>query len=165
MPRIILKYGFRFPKALSMGLEAVKTFHLSLKYEKKIITNILALSLDWDKPHKKRIKISDEIFQDAVRKIGHEEALHFFKLGYKIFSAIKDPDIIKVTLNILKDIENAMKKSHMDYSPHLKAIEYGKNVLYESIVSFAELRHEELDIITEIVKMVEKKHLESIYSS
>ncbi len=165
LPRIVLRYGTRFPIALRIGLNSVMAFNHAMKLENKMVEYIAgiygsrkeevtpSLILDWNDYH------------EAYVKVPYAEGVHMIKLARWIMKAGASSDIMNTAWNIMDEVEKSLVKKDESrrsagaepaHEQDVVAIEYGKKALDNIKSTFSDyergvmLRMIEISFATEI---------------
>ncbi len=162
MPRIMWHIGRRFPQALSVGLDSNQAFYLSLVLERDIIDRIVQ---KYGQENRKNFQVSLQDFKWSYRQNPYSQAHKLYKVGTKIFSTVQDIELIKITREILFLVKEQMEKNTERYGEHILAIDYGQEVLEKTVQIFKGFSKEEIEKLLRIVKILEKKYMNSIFAN
>lgn len=163
MPRIIWHIGSRFPQALSVGLQSNQAFHLSLVLERGIVDRVIE-HYGWTEKDQDSAHLTLADVKWAYAQNDYKQAHKLYELGISIFASIKDFELLQITQEILDLVQKQMHKNENKFSRHIVAIDYGKDILNQTMALFRNFSNEEIEILIKIVEVIEKKYMDATFA-
>ena len=172
MPSIVFRYATIWPTALNVGLNAMMAYLLSMRIESQL-TQEIHLTLEQQGVRVNEQYTMDRMtYEDCYRKIPYSTGRRMLNSSMKVMRAGREPRLVNASANILKDVENALRRideqrramgQPENYAGPLSAIDFGKGVLEEVRTIFGSLGQEKMGRIIQITQALELRHLDTIH--
>lgn len=151
----IFKFGFHFPAALRTGMVALQTHTTARHFEDMLLQN--AIDRGFQPP------LTDSQFHECLAALDGEMLVKFIGELTELFISISDNELMKKTIDILKDVLARMKERRDIYGPEdHDAIQLGIDILERGYKLLSKYDDETKQAIVEFVTYSETVFIESL---
>ncbi len=152
---IVFKYGRHLPSIISAGLKALSTFRTANKFE-----TLLANAAEQSKLLPPYTQLQIEQF---IRTLPVKAIEDFMEEGLALFDTIKDRELVKRIIQILRALIEKMENRPKIYTEEEKnALRMGLSLIEGADQLFGRLSPVEQEIIFDFVWKIEKEAIEDI---
>ena len=153
---LVFRFGLQFPKAMRAGLNTLKTFRSSIRFESFILDK--ARDLNIEPP------TDSETIRRLVSTIPPKSSYGFIKDFETIFSALSDLKLLEKTVGVIRELIQTMKKHPKVYSEEeIAGIQVGFHILDEGLKLFRKMDKFQQETLREMIPSVERSALDKIY--
>jgi hypothetical protein len=158
LPRIMLKFGGNFGKALRTGLDVVAAYRLATRLERQLVESLArrfdqeGVQVDED------TEISPDLFRDAYSDAPYADGRRMVELLRSIVDAAKDEELVKEARDILREVQRSL------HDPaEVEAVRYIDGVLDEVERISVDFSDPQMDRMVRIAEIVEVRFMDEMY--
>lgn len=154
---IIFNYGKYFPKILSTGLKALKSFRTATKFENKLFQ--AAINTSEIPPY------SDKQINNLITQLSREDIEEFIDSTQTLFEIIYNEPLVNNIKDMLTFLIKIMKDKPKVYSKlDVRAIEIGLEMITKAQELFSKLTKEDQKKLVAFITKIERDNVHSIFS-
>lgn len=153
----IFRFGRLFPSAVKAGIYSLRAYLDAKRFEARLLEAAIELEM--------KAPLTEEQFYKCISYIPRTKVEHFINDVGNLFGSMTDTELLKKTLEILRDVVKTMRRKSNIYSEdEAKSIELGIEVLQNGHDLFVQYNSRlKKEIVTAIV-LNEKQFLNNIYT-
>jgi hypothetical protein len=154
--KLIFNYGKSFPKILSAGIKALKSFRTATKFE----NNLVQAALD----NTETPPYSDTQVNNLILQLSREDIDEFIDSSQTLFEIIHDETLVKNIKDVLSFLIDLMKAKPKIYaSEDIKAIEIGLEMITQAEVLFTKLNKEDQKVLIGFITKIERDNVDRLF--
>lgn len=145
--KLLLKYGRQLPEILKAGLNALRAFRRTNKFEESLAEQAISSKL--------KMPFSNEEIEELIKTLSHKEIENFIENVQRLFNILRDSVLTSKIINIIDSLIKIMKNRSEVYSTdQINGLEIGKEIIIAGDKLFDQLgKDDQLEIFNFIVKM------------
>lgn len=159
LPRIMLKFGANFGKAMRTGLDVVSAYRLATRLERNMVEYLVrrfdreGLQVGED------TELSSEMFRDAYTDAPYADGRRMVGLLRSIVDAAKDGELVREARDILGEVQRSL-----DDPAEVEAVRYIDSVLDEVERIAEDFTDQQMDHMARIAEIVEIQYMDEMYA-
>ena len=156
--KAVFKFGMDFRKVFGVGLNALKAFKVTTRFEQIIKDTIENKNLE--------LPIEMGIYKSSLTEIPKSDVESYTVSVLEIFETMVDERILSKTLGILDNIIATMKKKSKLYpKKDVEGLSLGRDMLVDALSVFSKYDTKTKKEIISLIQKNEKDFLDELYES
>lgn len=158
LPRIMLKFGGNFGKALRTGLDVVAAYRLATRLEGQLVESLVRRFDRRGVQVDEETEIPPDLFRDAYTDAPYNDGKHMVELLRSIVNAAKDEELVAEARDILSEVQRSL------HDPaEVEAVRYIDGVLDEVERIAVDFTDQQMDRMARIAEIVELRYMDEMY--
>lgn len=154
--KLIFTHGKYLPKILFSGLQALKSFKGTTKFENALVEKAIEQNV---KPPYTKEKINR-----FIKQLPYAEIDEFIKSSEELFLIIHDKILVQKIQEIMRFLISKMKKKqHLFTIDDIKAVEVALEMIEKGMEMLDKLPKEDQEILIQFITKIERDYLESLF--